>query len=317
MQSIKNATKPMPAPLDAATSKFSLPATKKNEEIIAKMKRVTAVKVPWCEWYERMISGMHFSTSFDTELLATRLFATKQCAKINDQSILQEEATTFVSWRLHRMQLLRETLGSIGANSLIDTPFFCQLGCNIIIGNDTFINYGVKFHDCAPITIGDRVMIGPDVKFITEGHSTDVGLRRARCLFAYPIEVGDDVWIGANVVILPGVKIGRGCTIAAGCLVNKDVPPFSVVGGVPARILKTVTDPDSEEGREKAAHLNRMMANLALGAETISGSTSSSGASQQETSVDEEDGGVPVTALVGGFDPVHTADVNSSASDDS
>jgi acetyltransferase-like isoleucine patch superfamily enzyme len=305
----------MPAPLDAATSKFSLPATKKNEELIAKMKRITAVKVPWCEWYERMISGMHFSTSFDEELLATRLFATKQCAKINDQSILQEEATTFVSWRLHRMQLLRETLGSIGANSLIDTPFFCQLGCNILIGNDTFINYGVKFHDCAPITIGDRVMIGPDVKFITEGHSTDIGLRRARCLFAYPIEVGNDAWIGANVVILPGVKIGRGCTIAAGCLVNRDVPPFSVVGGVPARVLKTVTDPDFVDGSEEADHLGRMTANLSVAAETVVGSTFPAGDSQQESSVDEDEGGVLVAIPVGAFGPVH--DTGADASGDS
>ena len=90
------------------------------------------------------------------------------------------------------------------------------------------------------VTIGDRVLFGPSVSIHTATHETDVQSRRDFVEYAKPVVIGNDCWIGGNVTILPGVTIGKGCTVGAGCLVNQDVPDFSVVVGVPGRVIKKV-----------------------------------------------------------------------------
>lgn len=117
-------------------------------------------------------------------------------------------------------------------------PFYTDCGKNLHIGKRVFINAGCKFQDQGGITIGDDVLIGHNCVIATLNHAMDPD-RRADMIPA-PVRIGDKVWIGANATILQGVTIGDGAIIAAGAVVNKNVPPRSIVGGVPARIIKTI-----------------------------------------------------------------------------
>lgn len=116
-------------------------------------------------------------------------------------------------------------------------PFYTDCGKNMRFGKRVFINSGCKFQDQGGITIGNDVLVGHNCVIATLNHVTTPE-RRADMVPA-PVKIGDKVWIGANVTILQGVTIGEGAIVAAGSVVNKDVPPRAVVGGVPARVLKT------------------------------------------------------------------------------
>lgn len=107
----------------------------------------------------------------------------------------------------------------------------------------TFINMNVVMLDGAPITIGDHVLIGPSTQFYTASHSLDYRRRQAWETICKPIVIEDDVWIGGNVVINQGVTIGARSVVAANSVVNQDVPPDTLVGGTPARILRSLKDP--------------------------------------------------------------------------
>lgn len=117
-------------------------------------------------------------------------------------------------------------------------PFYTDCGKNIRFGKRVFVNSGCKFQDQGGITIGDDVLIGHNCVIATLNHLMDP--ERRASMVAAPVKIGDKVWIGANVTILQGVTIGEGAIIAAGAVVNRDVPPRTVVGGVPAKILKEI-----------------------------------------------------------------------------
>ena len=117
-------------------------------------------------------------------------------------------------------------------------PFYTDCGKNMRFGKRVFINSGCKFQDQGGITIGDDVLVGHNCVIATLNHVMDPD-RRADMIPA-PVKIGDKVWIGANVTILQGVTIGEGAVIAAGAVVNKDVPARTVVGGIPAKVLKEI-----------------------------------------------------------------------------
>lgn len=119
-------------------------------------------------------------------------------------------------------------------------PFYTDCGKNIRIGKNVFINSGCRFQDQGGITIGDDALIGHSVVLATLNHDLRPGRRRD--MHPAPITIGDNVWIGANATVLPGVTIGDNAVVAAGAVVREDVPPCTVVGGVPARTLKTIED---------------------------------------------------------------------------
>ena len=123
-------------------------------------------------------------------------------------------------------------------------PFYTECGKNIFLGKRVFINSGCRFQDQGGITIGDDVLLGHNVVLATLNHDPVVA-RRASMLPA-PIVIGDKVWIGANATVLPGVTIGKGAIVAAGAVVHRDVPPFTVVGGVPARILRELSQEERQ-----------------------------------------------------------------------
>lgn len=139
-----------------------------------------------------------------------------------------------------RDALLRTLLGSVGEAVTIRSPFFCDYGSNIAIGAGTFLNAGCVVLDCAAVTIGDDVQIGPSVQLLTPDHPRDAVRRRSGVESAHPITIGDDVWLGGGVIVLPGVSIGARTIIGAGSVVTRDVPADVVAVGNPCRVVRAL-----------------------------------------------------------------------------
>lgn len=137
-----------------------------------------------------------------------------------------------------RRAILDELFGRDSSEVSINPPFHCDIGTNIVFGRCLRINTDCIILDTAPVEFGDYVMVGPRVQIITPEHSTDHLRRRDVSTVSKRVLVGDDAWIGAGSIILPGVTIGERAIIAAGSVVNRDVPADSVYGGVPARRIR-------------------------------------------------------------------------------
>jgi maltose O-acetyltransferase len=120
----------------------------------------------------------------------------------------------------------------------VKPPFMIEFGYNTSLGNGTFVNSGATFLDVAPITLGERVFVGPGTQLLTSYHPLDVVERRKQLTHGRPITIGDDAWIGGGSIILAGVTIGAGAIVGAGSVVTKDVSAFTLVAGNPARVLR-------------------------------------------------------------------------------
>ena len=139
--------------------------------------------------------------------------------------------------------MLKDLLGHIGDDEIIiNPPFFCDYGKQICVGKRFFANFNFTVLDEAPVVIGDDCFIGPSVSIYTACHSTDPVERNSRREWAEAVTIGDNVWIGGSVTILPGVTIGSNVTIGAGSVVTKDIPDNVVAVGNPCRIIKTLID---------------------------------------------------------------------------
>ncbi|RXZ67771.1 sugar O-acetyltransferase [Agromyces albus] len=143
-----------------------------------------------------------------------------------------------------RRSLLEAILGSVGARTVLLSPFHAGFGSNVYIGDDFFGNVNLTFVDDVEIRIGNGVMIAPSVTLTTTGHPVHPDLRVDFRRFSAPIVIEDKVWIGSNVVVLPGVTIGYGAVIGAGSVVTRDIPPMTVAVGTPCRVVRQVTDDD-------------------------------------------------------------------------
>lgn len=141
-------------------------------------------------------------------------------------------------------KILKKLLGGIDKNVRINPPFYIDYGCNIYIGENSFINLNCTFLDANKITIGKRVLIAPDVRIYTAAHSKNADERfdksGAISTFTAPVRIGDDVWIGGGSIILPGVTIGNNVIIGAGSVVTKDVPDNTLAYGNPCRIIRNL-----------------------------------------------------------------------------
>ncbi len=143
-----------------------------------------------------------------------------------------------------RRSLLESILGSVGARTVLASPFHAGFGSNVHIGDDFFGNVNLTFVDDVEIRIGDEVMIAPSVTLTTTGHPVHPHLRVDFRRFSEPIVIEDKVWIGSNCVVLPGVRIGYGAVIGAGSVVTHDIPPMTVAVGVPCRVVRQITEED-------------------------------------------------------------------------
>lgn len=139
-----------------------------------------------------------------------------------------------------RDEIIRNLLGHCGERFHFNSPFRCDYGCNISIGEDFFANFNLTILDEARVTIGDNVFIGPNVSIYTACHPLDPDKRNTGVEWAEPVTIGNSVWIGGGATILPGVTVGDCAVIAAGAVVTRDVAPRTVVGGNSAKIIKNL-----------------------------------------------------------------------------
>lgn len=143
-----------------------------------------------------------------------------------------------------REALLGGLLGSVGAGVFFEPSFRCEFGYNIHIGDGFYANFDCIMLDGADITIGDHVLFGPRVAIYTTNHALDPAERAAGACYAKPVRIGDNVWVGGGVSINQGVTIGDGAVIGSGSVVTRDVPAHTIAAGVPARVLRQITDAD-------------------------------------------------------------------------
>jgi maltose O-acetyltransferase len=177
---------------------------------------------------ERMLAGDLYIAD-DAELAAESLHAAKLMEEFNTSDPSDPEA---------RLAVLRKLLGSLGEGAYIRPPLWCDYGYQIHVGARIFINYGAVLLDVATITIGEDVQVGPNVQFLTPTHPIEAEARRAKLEAAKPITIGNNVWLGGGVIILPGVSIGENTVVGAGSVVTKDLPANVVAVGNPARVIR-------------------------------------------------------------------------------
>ena len=186
---------------------------------------------------QRMLQGLMYSPNGDAELQRERMRAKAMCQAYNRMYAvkIREEEENEIICRL---------LGHTGKKFEIVAPFWCDYGYNIEIGSNFFANHNTVILDCARVTFGDNVFIGPNCGFYTAGHPLDVEQRRAGWEYARPITVGNDVWIGGGVHVMPGVTIGNGAVIGGGSVVTKDIPAHVLAVGNPCRIVREIGEDD-------------------------------------------------------------------------
>lgn len=144
--------------------------------------------------------------------------------------------------RAARQEAIRGLLGGTGENCVVEQPLFCTYGYNTTVGDNFFLNVGCKLLDSGKITIGNNVFIAPNVCLITEEHAMDVKQRLQGLEYTHPVNIGDNVWICAGVIVLPGVTIGANSVIGAGSVVTKDIPPNSLAVGNPCRVIRELKE---------------------------------------------------------------------------
>ena len=175
-----------------------------------------------------MMAG-EFYLAFDMELLEERNHAKAICFELNSTSPLETDK---------RKEIVKRLIGTDDA--LIESPFHVDYGYNLKVGKNFYANHGCTILDCNLVTIGDNCLIAPHVCISAATHPIQAELRSSGQELTAPITIGDNVWIGANVTICPGVSIGNNVVIGAGAVVTKNFPDDVVIAGVPARIIRTI-----------------------------------------------------------------------------
>lgn len=182
---------------------------------------------------EKCQLGELYDANYDAELIQERLVCKEKCHAYNQlsPSALKE-----------REAIIRDLLGKTDKQFLIEQPFHCDYGYNIEIGENFYANVNCVILDGARITFGDNVFIAPNCGFYTAGHPLDVPQRNQGLEYAYPITIGNNVWIGAHVCVLPGVSIGDNCVIGAGSVVTKSIPANSLAVGNTCRVIRKLEE---------------------------------------------------------------------------
>lgn len=162
------------------------------------------------------------------------------------KELLYDYNNTRPSEEVKRKKLLKELLGDMGEEIWIEPPVHMAYGTNVHIGNHFYANFNLVIVDDIDVYIGEHVMIAPNVTITPTGHPVDPEIRKPGTQFSIPVRIGNDVWIGSNVVILPGVNIGDNSVIGAGSVVTHDIPENVVAVGNPCCVLRKINERDKE-----------------------------------------------------------------------
>ena len=178
---------------------------------------------------QKMLSGEMYQ-AWDPELVAERQRAKQLCFVLSQTCPTDKEA---------RQALINTLLGK-ESDAWLESPFNCDYGYNLKVGKGFYANHGCTILDCAPITVGDNCLLAPGVVIATAGHPLDPVERASGEEFAKAITIGNDVWLGANVTVCPGVTIGNNVVVGAGSVVTQDLADNTVCVGSPAKAIRTL-----------------------------------------------------------------------------
>ena len=182
---------------------------------------------------DKMLAGELYDANYNKELFEKRIYAKELCKEFNDCNVRNLEEKKSILEKLFQKRI--DTV-------LIEPNFYCDYGFNIHLGKNFYSNHNLVILDANKVEFGNNVFIGPNCGFYTSGHPLDYKTRNKGLEYAKPIKVGNNVWFGGNVCVLPGVTIGDNVVIGAGSVVNKDIPSNVVAVGNPCKVVKEILE---------------------------------------------------------------------------
>lgn len=187
---------------------------------------------------EKMEKGYLYDANYNEEIIKEREKAKDLCFEYNNLKPSDID---------NQRAIMSKLLGKIKGNFYVTAPFYCDYGYNIEVGENFYSNHNLVILDGGKVTFGDNVFIAPNCCFSTAGHPLDSEQRNKGLEFAYPITVGNNVWFGAGVIVLPGITIGDDVVIGAGSIVNRDIPSGVIAAGNPCRVIREITEEDKKK----------------------------------------------------------------------
>ena len=182
---------------------------------------------------EKCQAGLLYDANYNENLIEERNRCKDLCHEFNCALPSRQE---------QRKEIMKKILGKTEDTFLIEQPFWCDYGYNIKIGKNFYANHGCIILDAVSVIFGDNVFVAPNCGFYTSGHPHSPDLRNQGLEYAKPIIVGNNVWIGGNVVVMPGVTIGDNTIIGSGSVVTSDIPSNVIAVGTPCKVLRTITE---------------------------------------------------------------------------
>jgi len=187
---------------------------------------------------EKMLAGIIYDANYDKDLINERTLCKDLCHEYN----------LLLPSNIEKQQeIMKGLLGYVKGSFIITAPFWCDYGYNIEIGENFYTNHNCVILDAARVSFGDNVFIAPNCGFYTAGHPLDAEQRNRGLEYASPITIGNNVWIGGGVQVMPGVSIGDNTIIGSGSIVTKDIPGGVIAAGNPCKILRKITPEDKEK----------------------------------------------------------------------
>lgn len=184
---------------------------------------------------EKMIRGELYYADSDEILTKERIYCKDLCAEYN--RLMPSDIK-------NRNKIIHKLIGKTGERFWIEQNFWCDYGYNITLGEDFYANHNLVILDGAKVTFGSHCFVAPNCGFYTAGHPLDAQQRNSGLEYAKSITVGNNVWFGGNVIVLPGVTIGDNVVIGAGSVVNKNIPSNVIAAGNPCHIIREITEKD-------------------------------------------------------------------------